>query len=116
MDHKPKTINLRDANQQFSKLVREVQESGREYVVLRNGKPVMKMSPMPETPRKLTPEQEEALARLLNPKNHFTLPEGYRFDRTEYWDEEVSRLTSAKRIAAREEAVAKGESKGRKRG
>jgi len=34
-----KTITLRDANQRFSRCVREV-EGGEEFVITRNGKPV----------------------------------------------------------------------------
>lgn len=110
-----KTITLRDANQQFSKIVREVEESGREYVVVRNGKPTVKITPVEQRPRKLTPEQEAALARLLDAKNHITMPKGYRFNRTEYWDEQISRHSSVKRIEARQ-AAAKTQGKGRKRG
>jgi len=36
-----KTMNLRDANQQFSKLVREIEETGEPVLVLRNGQPAM---------------------------------------------------------------------------
>jgi prevent-host-death family protein len=59
----PETISLRDANQGFARLVREV-ESGREFLITRNGEPVARLSPV-RRERKLTPEQEEALARTV---------------------------------------------------
>jgi prevent-host-death family protein len=73
-----KTMNLRDANQQFSKLVREVEDSGQTVVVLRNGRPVVKISAMVPKPLPRTPEQDAALARLLDPKNHFRSPQDGR--------------------------------------
>src|SRR3954449_864661 len=59
-------INLRDANQQFSELVRRVEATGKGYLVLRHGKPVARLLPASETPPRLTPEQKGALARLLS--------------------------------------------------
>jgi prevent-host-death family protein len=57
-------INLRDANQQFSELVRRVESTGAGYLVLRHGKPVARLVPVEEQAG-LTPEQEAALARVL---------------------------------------------------
>ena len=66
MDTKPKIINLRDANQQFSKLVREVEETGREFVVMRNGKEAVRISPaQPAGKRVLTAEQQAALDSMI---------------------------------------------------
>ena len=59
-------INLRDANQQFSELVRRVEATGEGYLVLRHGRPVARLLPASETPPRLTPEQEGALARQLS--------------------------------------------------
>ncbi|HET9319549.1 MAG TPA: type II toxin-antitoxin system Phd/YefM family antitoxin [Rhizomicrobium sp.] len=86
-----KTMNLRDANQQFSRLVREVEDSGQTVVVLRNGRPVVKISAMVPKPLARTPEQDAALARLLDPKNHFRSPQGWTFDKQEIWDEQINR-------------------------
>ncbi len=86
-----KTMNLRDANQQFSKLVKEVEETGEAVVVLRNGKPAIKISPIDERPRKLTREQELAKARLMDPARDFTLPNDWKFDRDEIYEEAVLR-------------------------
>jgi prevent-host-death family protein len=58
----PTTITLRDANQQFSRCIRAV-ESGEEFIVTRDGRPVAKIVPV-AGPRVLTPEQEAAWARL----------------------------------------------------
>ena len=57
----PKTISLREANQSFSRCVREV-EAGEEFVITRNGKPVARLVPA-QAERVLTPEQEAAWAR-----------------------------------------------------
>jgi prevent-host-death family protein len=52
------SITLREANQQFSELVRRVEETGEGYLVLRRGKPAVRILPADEGPRPLTPEQE----------------------------------------------------------
>jgi prevent-host-death family protein len=61
----PETITAREANQHFSRLLREV-AAGREFIVTRNGVAVARI--VPERPadgrRKLTPEQEAALADM----------------------------------------------------
>ena len=57
----PKTVTLRDANQNFAKYVREA-ESGHELVITRRGVPVAKLIPA-SGKRVLTPEQQAALAR-----------------------------------------------------
>jgi prevent-host-death family protein len=56
-----KTISLRDANQGFSRCIREV-EAGEEFVITRNGKPVARLIPTGGK-RVLTPEQEAARDR-----------------------------------------------------
>lgn len=61
-----KELTLREANQQFSKIVREVAETGDEVVVLRNGNPTVKIVPFESgRARKLTPAQEAALNAFL---------------------------------------------------
>lgn len=110
MNTKPKLINLRDANQQFSKLVREVEESGREYVVLRNGKPAARISPAADGEQRLSLDQQEAKARLMDPANHFTTPANWKFSREEIYDEAVMRHGVVRRLWLKEQK------KGRKRG
>ena len=56
-----KTVTLRDANQNFSEYVRQV-EAGEEIVITRRGAPVVKMSRV-SGKRVLTPEQQAALER-----------------------------------------------------
>lgn len=56
-----KTVTLRDANQNFSEYVRQV-EAGEEIVITRRGEPVVKMSRV-SGKRILTPEQQAALER-----------------------------------------------------
>ena len=60
------TITAREANQNFSRLLREV-AGGKEYVITRSGTPVATLAPVPVKPgeRVLTPDQEEALASLI---------------------------------------------------
>ncbi|HWB48538.1 MAG TPA: type II toxin-antitoxin system prevent-host-death family antitoxin [Stellaceae bacterium] len=58
-----KVITLRDANQRFSRCIREV-EAGEEFVITRNGKPVARLIPTGGK-RVLTPEQEAARERAL---------------------------------------------------
>lgn len=57
-----KTLTLRDANQSFSRCIREV-EAGEEFVITRNGKPVARLVPAAGR-RVLTPEQQAAWERL----------------------------------------------------
>jgi prevent-host-death family protein len=62
-----KTVTLREANQSFSRCIREV-ESGEEFVITRNGVPVARLSPVAHR-RVLTPEQQAALDRTLKRMN-----------------------------------------------
>lgn len=56
-----KIIGLREANQAFSRCIREV-EAGEEYVITRKGQPVARLVPVRHK-RVLTPEQQAARAR-----------------------------------------------------
>ena len=62
-----KTMNLRDANQQFSKLVREIEATGEPVLVLRDGKPAIKLMPADhETGRpRFSAERQKAIEDLL---------------------------------------------------
>jgi prevent-host-death family protein len=46
MSDEPRYLTLRDANQSFAARVREVEETGREFVVTRHGKPVARIAPV----------------------------------------------------------------------
>jgi prevent-host-death family protein len=99
-----KTVTLRDANQQFSKLVREVEESGEPVTVLRNGKPAVKIMAAQPKIAERTPAQKAALARLLDPKNHFKSPPGWKHDIEAVRDEAMNRLSSVRGLPDREES------------
>ncbi len=98
-----KTINLREANQQFSKLVREIEETGEPVIVLRNGKPAIRLSSVEEHGHKLTREQEAAKARLMDPAMDFTLPNNWKFDREEIYEEAILRHGVARRATLLEQ-------------
>jgi prevent-host-death family protein len=84
-----KTITLRDANQGFSRYIREV-EAGEEFVITRNGKPVARLSPVGGK-RVLTPEQEAARARMIaRMEKGWPLNIG-KFDRDEIYEERIDR-------------------------
>jgi prevent-host-death family protein len=57
-----KQVTLREANQQFSRLVREVEATGERVLVLRNGKPAVEIAPtrVVRAMRELTPDQHAA--------------------------------------------------------
>jgi prevent-host-death family protein len=46
MEDESRYLTLRDANQNFAARVREVEETGREFVVTRRGKPVARIAPI----------------------------------------------------------------------
>lgn len=81
-----KTISLRDANQGFSRCIREV-EAGEEFLITRNGQPVARLIPVGGK-RVLTAEQEAALARLAD--TSWPLNIG-RFNREEIYQERIDR-------------------------
>ncbi len=90
-----KTITLRDANQGFARCVREV-EAGEEFVITRNGAPVARLMPMTapaaETgPRKLTPRQVEAFARIKARMEDGWPLGGERLDREALYDRALRR-------------------------
>jgi prevent-host-death family protein len=93
-----KTVNLRDANQQFSKLVREIEETGEAVLVTRNGKPAIKLAPVEERAPKLSRAQQEAKGRLMDPASHFRTPPGWKFNREELYDEAVLRHGVVRRL------------------
>lgn len=62
-----KQLNLREANQGFSRLVRQIEKTGERVLVLRNGKPAVEIVPSGEihAVRRRTPAQERALRAFL---------------------------------------------------
>jgi prevent-host-death family protein len=86
-----KSVSAREANQQFSRILRDV-EAGAEIVVTRRGRPVARIVPAPPSgERQLTPEQEAALERTRQ-----RLGKGWdlgvgKFNRDELYDEILAR-------------------------
>ncbi len=62
-----KQVNLREANQEFSRLVRKIEETGERVLVLRNGKPAVEIVPSGEkrAVRGRTPAQQRAIRAFL---------------------------------------------------
>jgi prevent-host-death family protein len=99
----PETITARDANHHFSRVLREV-EGGKEFVVTRNGVPVARIVPevarapetLPNGKRKLTAEQEAALARTKE-RLRVGWPLGIeKIDREELYDDARSWMKRSK--------------------
>jgi prevent-host-death family protein len=80
-----KTMTLREANQAFSRCIREV-EAGEEITITRRGQAVARLVPAGRK-RVLAPDQEAAVARLKAAmKEGWPLNAG-RFNRDELYDE-----------------------------
>ena len=89
------TATARDANQHFSRLLREVAE-GKSFVITHRGRSVALLVPEPASDaRRLTPEQEHALEEsiawalpleppAMPPED---LPPGWPRDRDDLYDE-----------------------------
>jgi prevent-host-death family protein len=81
-----KEVALRDANQQFASLIREV-ESGQEVIITRRGEAVAKLVPIPGRKRVLTPEQEAARQRMLERMEKGVDLGGYKFRREDAYED-----------------------------
>ena len=82
-----KTVTSREANQQFARLLREV-EAGAEIVVTRRGVPVARIAAVREDGvRRLTPEQEAAHARSMARLRKGWDLGGEKFDRASLYDD-----------------------------
>ena len=91
-----KTITLREANQAFSRCIREV-EAGEEITITRRGEPVARIVPVRKEKRVLTPEQEAALARLTARMEKGWHLGGLRINREELYDEVIGRHDAKRR-------------------
>ncbi len=60
-----KTLDLHDADQKFSNLVREIEETGEGVLVLRDGKPAIRMLPAEQNPRRSGGERQRAIEELI---------------------------------------------------
>jgi prevent-host-death family protein len=84
-----KTITLHEADQTFSRVIREV-EAGEEFTITRDGEPVARLVPVCRE-RVLTLEQEAARARTLERMKKGWHLGGERVNRDELYDEIVGR-------------------------
>ena len=84
-------VSAREANQQFSRLLRDV-EAGAEILVTRRGRPVARIVPA-QSPgeRQLTSEQEAALERTRRRLEKGWDLGGGKFNRDELYDEILAR-------------------------
>ena len=80
-----RTISLRDANQGFAKMVKEV-ESGATFTLTRNGEPVATIQPVKQAVRKLTPDQERILAKMNETAEGGFFKKPWKFNRDELYD------------------------------
>jgi prevent-host-death family protein len=82
-----KSVTAREANQQFSRILRDV-EAGAEVLVTRRGQPVARIVPaQPPGERRLTPEQEAAHARSMARLRKGWHLGGSKFNRDELYDD-----------------------------
>jgi prevent-host-death family protein len=87
-----KTITAREANQRFSKVLREVQE-GYEFLVTKRGRAVMRLVPVArDGERVLTPEQEKAHARVMAFLRRGRKLGIGKFDRDEIYNERIDNM------------------------
>ena len=86
-----KSVSAREANQQFARILREV-EAGAEILVTRRGQPVARIVPArPSGERQLTPEQEAAHARTMERLRKGWDLGGGKFNRDELYDDILNR-------------------------
>jgi prevent-host-death family protein len=86
-----RSVSAREANQQFSRILRDV-EAGAEILVTRRGQPVARIVPVqPSRERQLTPEQEAALERTRRRLEKGWDLGGGKFNRDELYDEILAR-------------------------
>ena len=78
-----KTISVRDANQGFTRCIREVQ-AGEAFIITHRGTPVAKLLPFADR-RVLTAEQEAALARTKARMEEGWSLGGAKFNRDELY-------------------------------
>jgi antitoxin (DNA-binding transcriptional repressor) of toxin-antitoxin stability system len=79
-------INLREANQRFSQLVREVQETGEPVSVYRHGELAVEIHPPAQSSnvRVLTAEQQKALDSMFETaRRHARASKGRKLTRDE---------------------------------
>ena len=79
-----RTVNLREANQNFSQLVREVRKTGESVLVLRHGEPEVEIRPVQTgNVRVLTSEQKAALESMFETARRAKPSKGRKLTRDE---------------------------------
>lgn len=82
-----RSVSAREANQQFSRILRDV-EAGAEVLVTRRGRPVARIVPVQRSrERRPTPEQEAAHARSMERLRKGWDLGGGKFNRDELYDD-----------------------------
>jgi prevent-host-death family protein len=86
-----RSVSAREANQQFSRILRDV-EAGAEILVTRRGQPVARIVLVqPTRERQLTAEQEAAHARSMERRRKGWDLGGGKLNRDELYDEVLAR-------------------------
>lgn len=80
-----KVISVTEANQSFSKLIRNLEQDGEGYVILRRGKPVARL--IPDTNDRLTdPVWQDAFTRMMTRLHDGASLDGLRIERDELYE------------------------------
>ena len=80
-------VSIRDANQGFARLIREV-EAGQEVIITRRGRPVARLEPISDGARIPTPEQVAAWVRIEERmRSHPIDLGGYKFRREDAYED-----------------------------
>ena len=80
-----KTVTLKEANQNFSKLIRELESAGESFVITRQGRPVARLLPH-AADRTADPEWQAAHDRLKALLEEGLPLGGLKVDRDELYD------------------------------
>ncbi|MDH3700475.1 MAG: type II toxin-antitoxin system prevent-host-death family antitoxin [Alphaproteobacteria bacterium] len=80
-----KTVSIREANRDLSKLIQELEREGEEFVITRRGRPVARLTPHRED-RTADPEWQAAYARMKKQLKEGLHLGGEKFDRESLYD------------------------------
>ena len=80
-----KSVSIRDANKDFSKLIQAVERKGEEFVITRHGRPVARLVPDPGDKR-ADPEWQAAFAEMQRLHTEGLDLGGLKFGRDEIYD------------------------------
>jgi len=80
-----KTVTLREANKDFSKLVQEIERKGEQFLITRHGRPVARLVPHIEDKR-ANPDWVAAFERMKQLHSTGLNLSGLKIDRDELYD------------------------------